>query len=435
MAKKLVLIGAGSAEFTQGLLMDMIAEEWTEPWELGLVDIEPTVLNAMARLCGKMIAEKNRDIGLTVSTDRRELLPGADFVVSTIGVGGRRAWEQDVFIPREFGIYQPVGDSVAPGGISRAMRMIPALVGVANDIKQLCPNAFFFNYSNPNTTVCMAVRKATGFPVIGLCHGVKGGLRRLARYMDVPMGELSCRVVGLNHFVILYKLYRDGKDVFPLFLETLDRGKGDPDSDIGPLSEEFFRLYKGYPVSDDRHYSEFTQSYFGEGGYFGKTLGVDAYSFEHTIERGDAEYTQTLELAMADGPLPPSFWEKLEGEHEDLMRIIQSILHDKREIFEVNMPNEGSVLSLPADAVLEMPAAATADGFLPFRIYDFPARFSGMLSKHISIGQLTVDAAIHGDRALYEEAIWQGGYMKDRSAVRKMTGRLIEAHKQYLPGI
>ncbi|NJD04323.1 MAG: hypothetical protein FIA99_17400, partial [Ruminiclostridium sp.] len=149
MRKKLVIIGAGSAMFTQGLVMDLIKNPGKNKWHLALVDIDAQVIDSIAKLVKKMLEAKNADIELSYSTDRCDVLPEADYVVTTIGVGGRRAWERDVFIPRKYGIYQPVGDTAMPGGISRAMRMIPAMLDIARDIERLCPGAFFFNFSNP----------------------------------------------------------------------------------------------------------------------------------------------------------------------------------------------------------------------------------------------------------------------------------------------
>ena len=177
MCKKMVLIGAGSAVFTKGLMMDIL-ERKNEKWKVALVDTDERTLKIITRICEKMIVQMDSDVELTASVERKDVLSGADYVVSTIGVGGRRAWEQDVFIPRKYGVFQPVGDTVGPGGISRAMRMIPQLIEIARDVERLCPNAMFFNYSNPMTMNCMAVRRATGVPVIGLCHGVKNGVRR-----------------------------------------------------------------------------------------------------------------------------------------------------------------------------------------------------------------------------------------------------------------
>ncbi|TET07899.1 alpha-glucosidase/alpha-galactosidase, partial [Candidatus Aerophobetes bacterium] len=151
MSKKLVLIGAGSAMFTQGLIVDIIKEQSLGPWEIRLVDIDPEALKVAYNLAKKMVKAKDAHVVIKQSTDRKDLLSGADIVITTIGVGGRRAWEPDVFIPRKYGIYQPVGDTVGPGGISRAMRMIPEMKEIARDILKLCPDALFINYSNPMT--------------------------------------------------------------------------------------------------------------------------------------------------------------------------------------------------------------------------------------------------------------------------------------------
>ncbi len=185
MRRKIVLIGAGSAMFTKGLILDII-ERRDEQWHIALVDTDARTLEIIKRVCEKMIAQTASDTELSASTDRCDVLPGADYVVSTIGVGGRRAWEQDVFIPRKYGVFQPVGDTVGPGGMSRAMRMIPQLIDIANDVKKLCPKAVFINYSNPMTMNCMAVRRATGVPVVGLCHGVRDGRRTLSKFLNIP---------------------------------------------------------------------------------------------------------------------------------------------------------------------------------------------------------------------------------------------------------
>ncbi len=211
MCKKMVLIGAGSAVFTKGLMMDIL-ERKNEKWKVALVDTDERTLKIITRICEKMIVQMDSDVELTASVERKDVLSGADYVVSTIGVGGRRAWEQDVFIPRKYGVFQPVGDTVGPGGISRAMRMIPQLIEIARDVERLCPNAMFFNYSNPMTMNCMAVRRATGVPVIGLCHGVKNGVRRAARFLELLHEEIQFTACGLNHMVFCYHMRRNGEE-------------------------------------------------------------------------------------------------------------------------------------------------------------------------------------------------------------------------------
>ncbi|MGQ9686861.1 MAG: family 4 glycosyl hydrolase, partial [Thiobacillaceae bacterium] len=222
--KKIVIIGAGSAMFTQGLVADLIVTGGA--WTLGLVDIDPSALDVAAGLSRRMVEAKGADVLLESSTDRRDLLPGADVVVTTIGVGGRRAWEADVYIPRKYGIYQPVGDTVMPGGISRALRMIPAMVDIANDVLKLCPQARFFNYANPMTANCWAVRKATGADMVGLCIGTSHVIHDLARFLGVPAQEVTALAAGLNHFTWIYDLRHHGRDAWPQVRALVARERG-----------------------------------------------------------------------------------------------------------------------------------------------------------------------------------------------------------------
>ena len=181
-----VLIGAGSVVFTQVLVADFARTCPPEGLRLALVDTNPDALGVIARLVRRMVELLRADIEVAATTKRRDALPGADVVVTTVSVGGRRAWEQDVFIPRRYGVFQPVGDTAMPGGISRAARMVPALVAIARDVTALCPEALFFNYANPMSANCLAIRRATGAPVVGLCHGTFRTERYLAALVGVP---------------------------------------------------------------------------------------------------------------------------------------------------------------------------------------------------------------------------------------------------------
>ncbi len=436
MKKKLVIIGAGSAMFTQGLVVDLMRSPKDVKWHLGLVDTDPKALDIISRLCCKMLDAWESDIELSYSTDRCEVLPGADYVVSTIGVGGRRAWEMDVFIPRKYGIFQPVGDTVMPGGISRAMRMIPAMVEIARDIAKHCPNAFFFNYANPMTVNCMAIRKVTGFPVVGLCHGVNHMEGYLADFAGLEREKVTSLAVGLNHLTFIYDFRYDGEDAWPMVQEKLQRVRKDPkscESLAEPFAWELFEIYNAFAAPGDRHITEFLTEGFPGGRYYNKTLGVDAYSFEQTIESGDRIYDRMEQLAYDPGPLPEDFFDRFSGEHEQLMEILHSIQHDERKMYSVNLPNRGAVPNLPWDALLELPAVATARGISPIQVPDFPDTLAGLLMKHIAIGEITVEAALKGDPKLFVEAVMMGGYMADRKAATAMVDELIEAQKQYLP--
>ena len=435
---KLVLIGAGSAMFTRGLVADMITATDMGVWELGLVDIDQQALEVAASLSEHMINAKGAPITVSASTDRREVLPNADVVVCTIGVGGRRAWEEDVFIPRKYGIYQPVGDSVMPGGISRAQRMIPAMVDIARDVKTLCPDAWFFNYSNPMTANCAAVRKVTGLNIVGLCHGTFHVQHQLASYIGSPPDEVTALFVGLNHLTFIYDLRWQGQDLWPQIREKIASEQDKPPAGgsfytDNPFSWSLFERYGAYPSANDRHVVEFFPERFPKGRYYGKTLGVDAYSFEGTIANGDRIYADMRAQALGEQAVDEAIFNRASGEHEQLLNIISALHSDSREVFSVNLPNLGIVPSLPDEAILEYPAVATGRGLQPVHIPEPSPSLAAILMRKLSAVALTVEAALAGERDLFVEALLLDGAVTDVEIANDMGSALLEAQRKYLP--
>jgi alpha-galactosidase len=447
MTRKIVLIGAGSAVFTQGLVADLILTSDMGPWELGLVDIDPVALETAQGLSRRMVDARDAAITIQASTDRRDVLPGADVVVTTIGVGGRRGWEADVFIPRQYGVYQPVGDSVMPGGISRAMRMIPALVEIARDVGELCPGAWFFNYSNPLTANCWGVRQATGVPVVGLCHGTFRTEHELAALIGAPRDEVTSLYVGLNHMTLFIDLRWNGEDAWPLVRDRAAEeladgpdmehlGRGFPAAStpaLTPFTWSLFEAYGAYPGPNDRHVTEFFPERFPGGSYYGKTLGVDAYSLERTTAHGDRVYADMQARARGEAPLDERIFQRAAGEHEQLLDILRAIEGDQRRIFAANLPNRGAVPNLPNEAILEMPTVATAKGLRPLQIHDFPDTLAAIVTRKLAATRLTVEAALSGDRRLFVEALLADGAVTDHETARQMADDLLTAHREHLP--
>jgi alpha-galactosidase len=429
--RKLTIVGAGSAMFTRGLVADAIRASRGRAWEIALVDIEPGILEGMRSLAARMVDAAGAGIRITASPNRRDLLPGSDYVVITVGVGGRRAWEQDVVIPRRYGVFQPVGDSVLPGGISRALRMIPALVGIVRDAVALCPDARILNYANPMTANCLGVLRATGVTVTGLCHGTWHTEGSLAAFAGLPRSEVSSLAVGLNHLTFLYDFRHRGADAWPIVRERLAAIEAPARTD--PFCWELFETHGAFPAPGDRHVTEFFPERFPGGRYHGKVLGVDAFSFEDTIRMGDAIHGEVLALARTPGALPSEVYGHAAGEHEQLMDIIDSLETDRRGVFSVNLPNRGAVAGLPDDAVLELPAAATARGFMPLAVRDFPPALATLLSRHLGIAELAVEAALRGDRSRVVEAVRESCCLPDPASAPALVDELLAAGRQYLP--
>jgi alpha-galactosidase len=436
MPEKIVLIGAGSAMFTRGLVADLIRQN--QELELELVDIDPEALTVAEGLVRKMIEARGAPIHLSSAADRRVALPGATVVIATIAVGGREAWLQDVLIPRKYGIYQPVGDSVMPGGTSRALRMIPPMVAIAKDVLDLCPRALFFNYSNPMTPICRAIRKATGAPVVGLCHGVMEVARHLARLLGVGLGEMAYTAMGLNHLTWFTEVRVRGVDAQPrlreIAAEQLARlAAGETADQVSPFSWGLFQLFGAFPAVLDRHVSEFFPGMFPAGAYYGLQLGVDAYSLEDCIAWGEQIYQDMKAVALSAEPLPEDYFERLGGEHEQVIEIISAIRCDTAQVFSANLPNQGQIPNLPPEAVVEGPAVATAAGLRPLACPPLPSGLVGTLANRLSWGETVVEAALEGGREKFVQALVLDGAVPSLEVAGALADDLLQTQAAHLP--
>ncbi len=444
MTEKIVLIGAGSAVFTRGLIADLISRRTDVV--LGLVDTNVDALDVAERLAAAMVDNKAAPIRIEASTDRRDILPGATTVVCTIAVGGRRSWMEDILIPRKYGIYQPVGDTIMPGGLSRALRMVPAMISIAEDVLDLSPRALFFNYGNPMSAVCRGVRKVTGAHIVGLCHGVNHVARFLARTLGVDPNDIRYNAVGVNHLTWFTELRIAGVDVFP-DLRALGKRKlaelfdddGNPTEltgriDDNPFSWWLLRLFDAFPAVLDRHVSEFFPSFFArKGSYFGSTLGIERYSMEATIERGDLSFEEMRAVAHGDGELPDSFFDRSSGEHEQVIDIVDNVRRDGAALFSANLPNRGQIPNLPADVIVEAPAVVDGSGIRPVQQEPLSAGLIGTFCRPIAAVETVVEAAVEGSREKFVQALLIDGSVPDCRTAEALADELIAAHSEHLP--
>jgi len=442
MREKYVIIGAGSAVFTRGLVSDLIRTG--QPADLALVDIDPHALEVAQRLVQKMIAQTGAKLTLSASLERRDVLSGATVVITTIGVGGRRAWEQDVFIPRKYGLYYPVGDTVGPGGTSRAMRMIPPMVAIARDVLELCPDALFFNYGNPMAPVCRAVRKATGANVVGLCHGVNHIAHYLAEVLDAQPADLTYTAVGYNHLTWFTHVRVCGQDAMPRLrliadqrIAAAQRVDGQPvdEPHHDPFSWRLFRLFGAFPAVLDRHVTEFFPQFFREGRHYGHVLGMDSYSFEGTIAEGDADFAEMETRGVSAEALPVDWLGHEGGEHEQVIDIVNSIRKDAGDVYSANLPNTGQAPGFPLDGIVEGPAIADAQGLRAVAQPPLPPALTGALATRFQWVETVVEAALEGSRDKFVQALVLDGGAPSLEIAEQLAHDLLAAQAEYLPGI
>jgi alpha-galactosidase len=213
--------------------------------------------------------------------------------------------------------------------------------------------------------------------------------------------------------------------------------EGDPNPSHGYhdllFSWQLYEEFGAFPAPLDRHVTEYFPERFPKGSYYGRTLGVDAYSFEKTIAFGDKIYDSTLSLGKGEGPVSKSDLETTAGEHMQLMDILESIKYDRRQWYSVNLPNGSAVSNLPKDAVLELPAAAGADGFIPMNIGELSPKITPIVLRRLAAVEAIVEAAVTGSRKMLTEALVLDGGVTDYCVAERLAEDLLRAHAAYLP--
>ena len=430
--KKIVMLGVGSTFFTKGIVESVIGHGGA--WEIRMVDIDGKCLDVAVNLGRRLVEHFNADVRITGSVNRLDMLEGADAVVSTIGVGGRKAWEQDVFMFRQFNIYQSTGDTFGAGGLSRAMRTIPVLLEIAADMERLCPGALFVNFTNPMSVNCWALNKYSKIKTVGLCNGVTGYQSELADILGVPFGQTWCKAVGVNHFTWITHFEHNGGCVLGKLKQIM---RDDESKRIGgQFTWELFDTFGAFPVVGDGHICEFMPLMQAKGAYYGKTFGVDGgHDFEKYARYWDevcedmeaqAYGRKALKLPERDGG--PSFSD------EDLFIDIMAAVGGGQPVERtVNIANNGVVHNLPADAIIEVTALVNSAGFHPYNYGELPAGISAIMQRVAASHALTVEASVSGDRNIVIQALMADSVAVNRQAAEKIADCILDTHKAYLP--
>ena len=281
---RIVFIGAGSVVFTRNLARDILSFPELGATELVLMDIDGERLSGAEQLVRRMVDTAKASVRVIATTDRREALAGAEYVIVTIQAGGVSQWEADIRIPEKFGVNQCVGDTIGPGGILRGLRHLAVFDGLVEDMGELCPGALVLQYSNPMAILTWRLALA-GLRVVGLCHSVQGTARLLAGYCKVPFEELNYWVAGINHQAWFLTLEHGGDDLYPRLRALL----GDQEKlSMEPVRFELMRRFGYFVTESSGHASEYVP-------YFRKRPELLAALVE-AFEAAGTEYSGVVRL-------------------------------------------------------------------------------------------------------------------------------------------
>ncbi len=456
MKPKVVIIGAGSAIFGLGTLATLLRSPKLRGGTLGLVDLNAEGLALVEALARRLNREWDAGLAIESSTDRQELLPGADFVIVSIEVGPREGlWRRDWEIPLQFGLRQPYGENGGPGGLAHTLRQVPAMLAIARDMERLCPDAWLINFTNPVPRLCLAVSRYSRIQTVGLCHQIniaymmvgvaladrlgvhvpprvssnahpdiwpKAGY--VARHVE-PLVDI--KAAGLNHFTWILDLRdrRSGEDLYPAFRQAFMALP----ADFEPLTRAVWQATGLCPVPGDSHLAEYLPWCHDPQVRPWEKYDLFLYDWERAKVERDKKW-RAIEAMVRDGA---SIGPLRKARGEGAVEIIEGLLG--REIYRpaVNIPNRGHIANLPDGAIIELPALVGGWGIRGLNAGPLPEMVAELCRREIAVAGLAVDAAVSGDRQTALQALLLDPCINDIDTARAILDAYLAEYADYLP--
>jgi alpha-galactosidase len=424
---KITLIGAGSVEFTRVLLADLLEFPELDDATIALHDIDPERLETASLIAQDFTRTTGSGLRFESHLERRPALEGAQFVINEIQVGGLEATMRDFEIPARHGLRQTIGDTLGVGGVFRALRTIPVVLQIADDMAEVCPQATLLNYTNPMAMLMWALQEA-GRPtrLVGLCHSVQNTHDQLAEIVGVPEQEIEYLTAGVNHQAFVLRFQRDGEDLYPRLDEAIER---DPDGLGRRVRIELYRQFGYFPTESSEHSAEYLPWLMRHDDQLERyRIPVDEY-IRRSLENID-EYNATRRKLAAGEPL------ELTPEDELAPRYIHAMVTGQSRIEYGNVANDGLIDNLPSGACVEVPCRVDGEGIHPIAVGPVPAQCAALNRTFLNVAELTVRAALEQRRDHVYQAVLldpNAGATLTIERAHAMVDELIDAHGDLLP--
>lgn len=430
---KLTFIGAGSTVFARNVIGDCILTPELGAFDVCLYDIDAKRLDESYQILTNINETAKGKARITQTLDPKEAFSGADFVVNAIQVGGYDPCTiTDFEVPKKYGLRQTIADTLGIGGIFRALRTIPVMRDYANLMEQLCPNAYFLNYTNPMAILSGYMQRFTNIKTVGLCHSVQGCANGLLH--DVDMEEYKdktrWKIAGINHQAWLLEITDlDGNDLYPEIKRRAASGEYKDRGDLVRL--EIMKQFGYYVTESSEHTSEYTP-------YFIKD------KYPELIERFQIpldEYPRRC-INQINGwnEMRDSLLHESRIEHKKTKEfasyIIRAVMNDSAFRIHGNVLNTGLITNLPQNACVEVPCLIDRNGINPCFVGDLPEQCAALNRTNINVQLLTIQAA----ESLRKEDIYMAAMLDPHTSselsiddIRSLCDDLIEAHAGWLP--
>ncbi len=420
---KVTFLGAGSTTFSKNVLGDTMLCEPFHDMEIALYDIDGTRLEESYLLISKMnesINEGRATVKKYLGVEaRKDALRDADFVVNAIQVGGYKPCTViDFEIPKKYGIRQTIGDTLGVSGMFRALRTIPVLKSIANDMEEVCPNAWFLNYSNPMAMLTGYMQRYTNVKTVGLCHSIQWCVRSLLPSLgleDKMEGHLE-KIAGINHMAWLLEITdKDGNDLYPE-IRRRAKEKNATEKHWDMVRYDYIDKLGYYCTESSEHNAEYNPFYIKPGRddlieKFNIPLEKHLHHCDDLIEGWAKQYEELMAGTKVEHTRSVEY----------ASHIMEAIYTNKPYQIGGNVINRGMIPNLPWDACVEVPCLVDGNGITPTYVGPLPTQLAAMNSSNIYCQMLTIEAAHERDM----KKVYQAAMMDPHTGAELSTDEIV----------
>lgn len=424
MALKIAIIGGGSA-YAPGIINAFIQRSKTfKGAEIALMDIDQNALSIVHALSRRMVAAQGIDLNITATTNQREAVARASYVLSTFRQGGFEARHLDETIPLKFGIIGQ--ETIGPGGFFFAMRTLPVIRSLLADMKAYAPGAILINYTNPTQIVAEAVTHFSDIPIISICDQTRADLANIREALGMPDENFVLESVGLNHATWSTHFTINGVDGIEVMRQHLNHVLGR--ADLDDRLKRQFRLADAYGLLPN----SYLQYY---------------YYRDETLQEALSKTKTRAEVIMQELPgYYEHFKTQAKAEHPELqhvrggsifgdmaVEVLSSLVHDDQRILTLNLPNQGALPDFPADRVVEVPACLSRSEAIPLVQQALPQETVGLLHMLASYQWLAAKAIWSGGRQDLERALAANPLVLSLPTAKNLLDHALPQLKPYFP--
>ncbi|MFZ3151637.1 MAG: hypothetical protein WA116_08145 [Anaerolineaceae bacterium] len=455
---KIVCLGAGSFSFGLSTLITLLQSQTLRGSEIALVDSNPESLDLISQLANWLNTEWNCQKVISSHSSYKSALNGADFVISAIEVQPReKLWQQDYELTLKFGLRQPYAENGGPGGFAHAARNVNSVLEIVREMEQVCPEAWFINFTNPMHRLCYLIQEYSQIKVVGLCHQLAAGYAMAAKALapalglhsredfvsthadpqnHYPMADMAqlglqkfqITAAGLNHFTWMLKLVdrTTGEDLYPLFRREWQK----LDRNFEPLTREIFDAFGLFPIPGDEHLCEYLPWLSNPTAKAWQKYELSLYNWALYEALRKEQWQQVAALAR-DKSNSDQF---KNPQSEGAVELVESMTNNSSFHWEaLNLPNEGLIQGLPANAIVEVPGQVSVAGIRGQAVGALPKGITGLLQREVITSQLCIDSVCQGDRQLALQSLLLDPVVDDIDTAKLILDEILCAYKEFLP--